>query len=457
MRLMHVAFNLILTATLLLSGVAAPAHAQAQTRPPVDVRFGAIEAWMAPTEAADLRVGWDRLLIDWHLYQPTSPEDWTPPPTDEQRVNEAVAAGREMVMLLRGTPPWATDGPPYASPPRGLLLNPDNPKNPWANFIRRLVKHYDGRVERFIIWNEPDIARDEYGAQFYGTIQEYFRMVKVAYLVAKETNPEVKIHLAGLTYWHDVVNGRRPFLQRYLELVSNDPAARENNFYFDVATLHIYFRTETVLELITLHKQILRDFDLDQPLWLNETNAAPADDPKVPWENAFFKLTMKDQSAFIVQSFALSLAAGVERAAVYKLAEINPIIPGADYNGLYRPDGSARPAVEAFRTITTHFAGMREATYVQRSSHYIVTITRDGWVTRVAWARGKQPASLRLTPSPGATSVTLYDDSGKRRVLAWDRDRNYKVTLPGAACADPNFGCVVSGAPLLIVEKIRTR
>ncbi len=451
MRGWHRGLILLLAAALLLPNAAA-----AQSKPQLDVRFGAVEAWMAPREAAALKVGWDRLLIDWHLYQPTSPEDWTPPPADEQRVNEAVAAGREMVMLLRGTPPWATDGPPYASPPRGLLLDPDNPGNLWATFIRKLVKHYEGRVSRFIIWNEPDIARDEYGAQFYGTIQEYYRMVKVAYLVARQTNPNAKIHLAGLTYWHDVVFGRRPFLRRYLELVSNDPTARDNNFYFDVATLHIYFRTETVLELVTLHRQILQEFGLsDHALWLNETNAAPADDPQVPWENAFFKLTMEEQAAFIVQSFALALAAGAERASVYKLAEINPIIPGADYNGLYRPDGSARPAVEAFRTITTHFAGLRAATYVQRPSHYIVALQRDGWVTRVAWARARQSASLRLEPTPGATSVTLFDHFGKRRAMQWDRDRNYKLTLPAALCADPNFGCVVSGAPLLIVEKIR--
>ncbi|MGQ0600970.1 MAG: hypothetical protein ACT4QE_04640, partial [Anaerolineales bacterium] len=232
--------------TLAATFVLLPATSAAQTKPPVDVRFGAIEAWMAPEEAAELRVGWDRLLIDWHLYQPTSAEDWTPPPDDEQRVNEAVAAGREMVMLLRGTPPWATDGPPYASPPRGLLLDPNNPGNLWANFIRKLATHYAGRVNRFIIWNEPDIAPDEYGAQFYGTIHEYYRMVKVAYLAAKQANPEAKIHLAGLTYWHDVVFGRRPFLQRYLEIVRNDPTAKDNNFYFDVATIHIYFRTETV-------------------------------------------------------------------------------------------------------------------------------------------------------------------------------------------------------------------
>ncbi|MDW8328110.1 MAG: hypothetical protein RMK99_16225, partial [Anaerolineales bacterium] len=90
--------------------------------PPPDVRFGAVEAWMAPEAARDLRVGWDRMLVDWYKYQPEGPNQWTVPPEDNERVNLTIAAGREMVLLLRGTPAWATDGKPYAGVPRGLRL-----------------------------------------------------------------------------------------------------------------------------------------------------------------------------------------------------------------------------------------------------------------------------------------------------------------------------------------------
>ncbi len=447
---------LLMASTLLASNApalyASPAGADG---PPPDVRFGAVEAWMAPEAARDLRVGWDRMLVDWHKYQPDNADQWTPPPEDQERVNLTVAAGREMVLLLRGTPPWATDGQPYAGVPRGLRLPVDDPRNVWAGFVRRLVQEYAGRVTRFIIWNEPDIAPNEYGVQFLGTVEDYYQLVKVAYLAAKQTNPQAQIHLGGLTHWHDVVFRRRPYLQRFLEVAGRDPTARDNNYYFDVATVHIYFRTETVFEIITLFRSILRSAGLHHPIWLNETNAAPANDPQMPWHNAMFRLTMDQQAAFLVQSFALGLAAGAERVSVYKLAEIYPPIPGADYNGLYRPDGSARPAVEALRTITRHFAGVQRVSYFVTSRHYEVRLERGNAVTRVLWARRDQSVLVSLTATRGTQTVTIYDHLGQVLPLNFSGALAYTFTLPAAACRDPRIGCLVGGIPLLVVETLQ--
>ena len=47
-----------------------------------------------------------------------------------------------------------------------------------------------------------------YGNEFEGTVEDYYRLLKVAYLVMKEHDPQVTVHLAGLTYWHDVEAGR---------------------------------------------------------------------------------------------------------------------------------------------------------------------------------------------------------------------------------------------------------
>ena len=48
--------------------------AAAQTA--VDRRFGAVESFWAPNEAADLQVGWDRILFYWNEIQPNGPSDW---------------------------------------------------------------------------------------------------------------------------------------------------------------------------------------------------------------------------------------------------------------------------------------------------------------------------------------------------------------------------------------------
>ena len=455
-NLLRTCFAALLAALLLCQPVAVLAAGELPPDSKPDVRFGAVEAWMEPAAAAALRVGWDRLLIDWYKYQPEAPEEWVPSADDDARVNTALAAGREMVLLLRGTPAWATDGAARASPPRGLHLPVAANSNLWANFVHRVMKHYKGRVSRYIIWNEPDIAVGDGGAQFNGSIEQYYRMVKIAWLVAREVDPQAKIHLAGLTYWHDAVNGRTPFLERYLALVARDLSARANNFYFDAATLHIYFRPQSVFDLIALHRKFLHQYGLAQPIWLNETNAAPFDDALLPWPNPFVYVTMEQQGAFVIQAFALALAAGAERAAVYKFAEVSGSLPGFDYYGLYRTDMTARPAVESLRAVTTHFAGVLTTSYVMRASHYIVRLDRGGLVTRVLWARGAQPVSLHLLPTAGAAAAVLYDQFGRRRgQLLADRDGTYKLALPGADCSRPRTDCVVGGAPFLLVEEMR--
>src|SRR5579871_3605257 len=44
--------------------------------------------------------------------------------------------------------------------------------------------------------------------EFAGTVADYYKVVKVAYIAAHAVDPQVVIHLAGLTYFQDVVYSR---------------------------------------------------------------------------------------------------------------------------------------------------------------------------------------------------------------------------------------------------------
>jgi hypothetical protein len=113
--------------------------------------------------------------------------------------------------------------------------------------------------------------------------------------------------------------------------------------------------------------------------------------------------------------------------------------------------------VEAYRAVTTHFAGVRKTTYLVQRSHYIVRLERPGAVTRVLWARRDQAVSVRLRATPGTTAVALYDQSGTAYPLAADRSGNYTLALPAANCPDAAAGCVVGGAPWIVVETFGRR
>jgi hypothetical protein len=64
---------------------------------------------------------------------------------------------------------------------------------------------------------------------------------RVAYLVAKETNPNAVIHLAAFTHFWDP-----GYFNRFLDVVMADPAAADHNYYFDVATAHLYFQPNSI-------------------------------------------------------------------------------------------------------------------------------------------------------------------------------------------------------------------
>ena len=284
-------------------------------------RFGIVEGFWFPELTCELGAGWERIIFDWSQHQPESADDWNTLNVDDRWLKAADACNREIVAILKNTPAWATDGLPGVGVPNGLYLPLDDPGNVWARFVRRTVDYYASRgVTHFIIWNEPDISAETYGYEFSGDMDDYIRLLEVAYRVANEVNPAATIHLAGTTYWHDVNAGREPYMSRLVARLADDPEAADHDYYFDALSLHIYFRTDTVYEIVREMREMLDANGLtDKAIWINETNAAPTDDPAWPVERPQFQIDLQHQAAFLVQAAALSLAAGAERVAAYKL------------------------------------------------------------------------------------------------------------------------------------------
>ena len=417
-----------------------PVKAQQQPRDP---RFGAVEAFWDTAAAVEAGVAWERILFYWSELQPNSPDEWNGYHVQDVWLEWATAQGREVVGLLKHTPAWATDGPPGCGVPRGLDLPIDDPGNLWATFVRHTVGTYAGRVRHWVIWNEPDIDPQTYGHEWCGSMEEYYQLLKVAYLAAHQANPDVTIHLAGLTFWHD-----RTYLRRFLALVKQDPAASANNFYFDVVTLHIYFQTETVPYIINEARAALRAYGLRKPIWVNETNASPDSDPQWPLVRPRWRVSLEEQAGFLLQSFALALSTGAEHIAVYKWLDAG-LPPGGEPFGVLRPDGSRRPAFDAYQLITTHYAGTTSAREERRSLYTVVTLERGNLTTRVLWARTAADAAISVPAL--AAQARLIDQTGAEQTIQ-PVNGQYTLTLPRARCADEYAGCIIGGTTYLLVE-----
>lgn len=408
--------------------------------------FGIVEGVWFPDLTCDLNPGWERLIFDWSAHQPEGSDDFVgflniP---DEWLV-AATNCNREIVAVVKNTPAWATDGIPGAGLPRGLYLPIDDPENVWANFMRKTAEYYASRgVKRFIIWNEPDIQPGTYGFEFDGSLEDYFTLVKVAYLAAKQGNPEATIHLAGTTYWHDVNSGERLYTDRLLERIAADPEGAENNFYFDALSLHIYFRTDTVYDIVKIYRGMLERYDLgDKSIWITETNASPNLDPNWIVERPQFQVTVDQQAAFVVQAAAQGLAAGADHIAVYKLYD-QQLPPGAESFGLLYPaDAAPRPAFYAWQTVINLMTNVASAELARSETISAVRLIHaDGRQTVAAWARTGQTAEIAIQSD--AEKAYLFDYMGRRSIIR-PTDNEFRLSLAPATCEDGVEGCVIGG------------
>ena len=243
--------------------------AAAQTAEPPSP-FGIIESYESPHDATALGVSWTRVRFQWAEIQADGPDTWAPAVTDDQ-IDSEITNGRMVVGLLIGIPDWARGEDRL---PSGLWLPHDDPSNLWANFVREAVGRYNGRINRWIIWNEPDIAdANALGHTWDGTIEDFIQLQRVAYLVAKESNPNAIIHLPAFTHFWDPT-----YFGRFLAALTADPQAAQHDYYFDVATAHLYFQPNSIYDIIQTFRTTLGGYGLEKPIWLVETNAPPLDD-----------------------------------------------------------------------------------------------------------------------------------------------------------------------------------
>lgn len=410
---------------------------------PVDPRFGIIEAFWKPEDAAELGVGWDRILFYWNEIQPTGPDDWNTLHVLEEWLDDAREQDRKVMGLLKNTPQWATDGEPFSGVPRGLYLPIDDPDNLWAGYVSKVVDYYAPLgVHDWIVWNEPEISPGVYGHEFSGSTRDYYQLLKVAYQVAKESDPRAIIHLAGWSYWHDPT-----WLGDFLRVAKADPEGPDNDYFFDVITLHIYFRVETVEELIDEVWEIQQRYDLEKPIWINETNASPNLDPEWPVVRPNFQVDLEQQAWYIVQAHALGFGAGSASIGIYKLLDVH-LPPGGESFGILRPDASRRPAFYAYQTTIQNLQGfIPPVGRQQEDEFYAFTFKRPQGFTRIFWARNAADLILRVRAF--SNEATVVSATGQTNTITPYKGY-YRIRLKGARCSPE---CEIGGPPIFLVER----
>ena len=441
---------------LLLAALAVARPAQAQRTPTPeptrqtgversgDRRFGVIESFEDPAAADRLGATWTRARFQWADVQPDGPAQWEPP-LDDEALDAELAAGREVVGLLIGIPDWARD---RRGLPRGLSLPAGDPDNTWGVFVAEAVGRYAGRIDRWIIWNEPDIDDPEApGHTWNGDIEQFAQLQRVAYLAAKEANPDAVIHLGAFTYFWDP-----GYFDRFLDVLAADPDAAANDFYFDAATAHLYFQPNAVYNVLYAFRQVMAGHGLDKPIWLVETNAPPMDDPYWVVPNWTLAVSLGEQAAFIPQALAAALSAGAERIAVYKLKDTaDDRAANPEPFGLLRWDNSRRPAFDTYRVAIRLLADVRDAERERWDAVGQVRLSQPSQTTTVLFARlpGRQTARVPAT----ADTAEWVDMWGQREEIEAEAGY-FTVELPGALCLQTIADyCMIGGTTYYLIQE----
>jgi hypothetical protein len=447
-----------------------------------DQRMGIAEGFRNPSVMTASQAGWERIVLPWDQIQPDRPGDFSRLGTtlSDAQLQDELNRGVRVVGLLEFTPDWAAQNPEQGkrSPPRNLQLPFDDPNNYWGQFAYETAKHYAGRINDWVIWNEPEFRPGDPGAggsfTWLGTDDEFAQLMKVGYQAIKKANPKAAVSFPGTSYWVDVASNRPQYYDRFLTLVARDPQAAASNYYHDVASLNLYRAPDDIYRVYDLFKGIQKQHGIDKPLWLTETNAMPTDDAKIPCPHADapIQTTMDQQANYAIQAFALAAAAGYERYEWYQMVDQNPCTEPAVW-GLTRDDGSKRPVSDTLRTAIIELAGYTAVQFVPlvRESQdwspwpddptslipnwqvYQVTFDKPG-TRRVTVLWNGDGSALKVRIKKNGTNAAAVDrfDNG------FDMQPNqgwWVVDLPGSTTHypdDPASYHFIGGEPVLILE-----
>ncbi len=454
--------------------------------------------------------GWDRFAIYWSDIE-QQPDTYVWVLYDEAVRNDVIHNLQTNAILLgvpaiyndgRNVPvnldqPVFIDGTDIPGPGKAI-----NPNNPWADFVYTVVMRYKpggtrARAEGWPagqgvrvweIWNEPDFS------MFWnGSVQEYARLLKVAYLAAKQADPQAQVMLGGLVLFE-----KPAFLVDLLNIYKNDPAPVPARYPFDIVALHSYSHPPYTFYAVQRTENLLAVYGLaDLPIWLNESGVAVWDDyPGPQWatrpDQIVMRATQQEQASYVIQSAAYAFMAGAEVVFHFQLYDDCGNQPrgttfapndgslcgsGAacwgDALGLLRNSssnlcfnqhpqpGTARPAYSAFRTLSQVFSS---ADFVPLSGFTAGPRNGQQWLVfarpatseliTVIWDTMGQ-AGEAVIPAR-STQATLITQDGQQTVIRpRESDAAYHVSLlPATNYNMSGVGAMIGGPPVIVIETI---
>jgi hypothetical protein len=138
----------------------------------------------------ELGFGWIKQRFEWRYIEPhiKGKMEWNEP---DRIVDAVTRAGLKMIARVDNQPRWARADTtwPIDGPPDKL--------SDFGDFLEAMAKRYQGRIQAYQIWNEPNLAR-EWGNKPPNPAA-YVEMLKVAHKAVKSADPNAVVISGGLS------------------------------------------------------------------------------------------------------------------------------------------------------------------------------------------------------------------------------------------------------------------
>lgn len=509
--------GMVLGLLLLLVPAAGRGEPGGATIGPTELGLVFVNSAESPSEAARIQRGLDagakldRFPLYWDRVEPTAGNfDWS-------RQDAALAANEQRglgtLAILLGTSPahWPEGalppeqvklppiggGPARASgaglmacstpgtpPARGLYEpifadgtdspapgKPANSQNPWARYVEQAVGRYRPggsaglNVRHWEVWNEPDLCH------FWGgSVDDYARLLKVAYLVIKNADPQATVLWGGLALYGPKYEGGDDFLNDLVDRLRADSMAATHNGFFDAPAIHQYSTAANGYNFPPRVRAALAGTGWqNKPIWVTESGVPVCDGYPGPDCPSPYRATPAEQAAYIWQNIAYTRLAGTN---------------GPIFHFQLHDDGGnecrAEPPADGFGLVTNepgvpcvpHTAELRPAYRAyQLAAEYLSDTEllwadiQPGWVRRVAfyhpatkerrlllWATSG--ANAEATVPAAGSSARRFTPEGDETTLT-PLSGEYELTLPRATNQNQpgSSAYTIGGRPYLLIER----
>lgn len=307
--------------------------------------------------AQGLGVGWVKQQIEWHTIE-NGPDtfDWV---AIDQAVRRADGYGFKILLSITHAPDWTR--------PTTLQSGPPQDYAEFGRFLQQMATRYQGRVDAYEMWNEPNLGREWRGdtldpARFVALVAEGAKGVRagdpdalvisgapaVTGINDGETAIDDRVFLrgmyeAGVAQWVDGI-GAHPYGYGNPPDESVQDDAHTASGHND----HPSFFFKDTLEN---YHQIMLDYDdTEHQIWITEfgwPSAEGIDGVQTEGLEYAREISEQEQADYVLRAFRM----GDERAWVGPMFLWNlNMAPlwGSDSTfsaySLLRPDGSYRPA-----------------------------------------------------------------------------------------------------------------